>query len=234
MSPHTSVVVGTASDVPMVVDLVRDGPHGLVGGTSGSGQDRVPQDAARVAVPEQPPRRPVDRHRRLQGRRRPRRRAPAPPRRRRRDQPRHRAVPAHDRDAQGRVAPAPGPARLGRGEQPRLLPHGPSPPPRAAAAAPPDRRRRRVRRAAGQRGRARAAEGAGVDHPHRPRPRTQPAARHAELRGRLAGQIDANAGLRICLRVGKPAHSKAVLNSGHRRHDPRPLRRPGVRPLPRP
>ena len=38
MSPHTSVVVGTATDVPMVVDLVRDGPHGLVGGTSGSGK----------------------------------------------------------------------------------------------------------------------------------------------------------------------------------------------------
>ena len=38
ISPNTSVVVGTASDVPMVVDLVRDGPHGLVGGTSGSGK----------------------------------------------------------------------------------------------------------------------------------------------------------------------------------------------------
>ena len=69
----------------------------------GLGQDRVPEDAVRVAVPQQPSRRPVDRHRRLQGRRRPRRRPAAAPRRRRRDQPRHRAVQAHDRHAQGRV-----------------------------------------------------------------------------------------------------------------------------------
>ena len=37
-SPDTTAVVGSASDTPMVVDLVRDGPHGLVGGTSGSGK----------------------------------------------------------------------------------------------------------------------------------------------------------------------------------------------------
>ena len=38
VSPVTSVVVGAASDGPMMVDIVGDGPHGLIGGTSGSGK----------------------------------------------------------------------------------------------------------------------------------------------------------------------------------------------------
>ncbi len=38
MSPHMTATVGMASELPMYVDLVRDGPHGLIGGTSGSGK----------------------------------------------------------------------------------------------------------------------------------------------------------------------------------------------------
>ena len=38
IGPRTEVTVGMAANTPMKVDLVRDGPHGLVGGTSGSGK----------------------------------------------------------------------------------------------------------------------------------------------------------------------------------------------------
>ncbi len=38
ISPHTEVTVGMAANTPMRVDIVGDGPHGLVGGTSGSGK----------------------------------------------------------------------------------------------------------------------------------------------------------------------------------------------------
>ena len=38
MSPNMVATVGMAGDIPMHVDLVRDGPHGLIGGTSGSGK----------------------------------------------------------------------------------------------------------------------------------------------------------------------------------------------------
>ncbi len=38
ISPRTDVLVGVAAGTPMRIDLVRDGPHGLVGGTSGSGK----------------------------------------------------------------------------------------------------------------------------------------------------------------------------------------------------
>lgn len=37
-SPDSSAVIGDASGTPMSVDIVRNGPHGLVGGTSGSGK----------------------------------------------------------------------------------------------------------------------------------------------------------------------------------------------------
>ncbi len=37
-SPDSSAVIGDASGTPMTVDIVRNGPHGLVGGTSGSGK----------------------------------------------------------------------------------------------------------------------------------------------------------------------------------------------------
>ena len=37
-SPNSVATVGMSGDVPMRVDLVADGPHGLVGGTSGSGK----------------------------------------------------------------------------------------------------------------------------------------------------------------------------------------------------
>ena len=89
------------------------------------GQDRVPQDAVLRAGAEQPPRRPVDRHRRLQGWRRPRGDQAAAARDRRGHEPGHRAVQADDRAAQGRVDAPPGPARQRRGEQRRLVPPGP-------------------------------------------------------------------------------------------------------------
>ena len=38
IGPRTVVPVGAATGTTMIVDLVRDGPHGLVGGTSGSGK----------------------------------------------------------------------------------------------------------------------------------------------------------------------------------------------------
>ncbi|MEM9611491.1 MAG: FtsK/SpoIIIE domain-containing protein [Actinomycetota bacterium] len=37
-SPDSAAVIGDASGTPMSVDIVRNGPHGLVGGTSGSGK----------------------------------------------------------------------------------------------------------------------------------------------------------------------------------------------------
>ena len=38
VGPSTAVTVGSASGTPMTVDLVRQGPHGLVGGTTRSGK----------------------------------------------------------------------------------------------------------------------------------------------------------------------------------------------------
>ena len=38
MSPHMVATVGVASETTMHLDLVKDGPHGLIGGTSGSGK----------------------------------------------------------------------------------------------------------------------------------------------------------------------------------------------------
>src|SRR5699024_9967466 len=34
-------IVGTSADGPMVLDLVADGPHGLIGGTSGAGKSEL-------------------------------------------------------------------------------------------------------------------------------------------------------------------------------------------------
>ncbi|MEJ7720041.1 MAG: FtsK/SpoIIIE domain-containing protein [Ilumatobacteraceae bacterium] len=38
ISPYTVATVGMSSETPMYVDLIKDGPHGLIGGTSGSGK----------------------------------------------------------------------------------------------------------------------------------------------------------------------------------------------------
>ncbi len=40
-SPHSDIVIGVTADGPMAVDIVNDGPHGLVGGTSGSGKTEL-------------------------------------------------------------------------------------------------------------------------------------------------------------------------------------------------
>ena len=53
-------------------------------------------------------------------------------------------------------------------------------------------------------------------------------------RATCRAQIDANAGLRICLRVQQAGPLQGRAQLGHRGDDPRPLRRPGLRPLPRP
>ncbi len=38
MSPQTAATVGVSSDTPMMIDIAEHGPHGLVGGMSGSGK----------------------------------------------------------------------------------------------------------------------------------------------------------------------------------------------------
>lgn len=38
LSPQTAATIGVASDTPMVIDIAEHGPHGLVGGMSGSGK----------------------------------------------------------------------------------------------------------------------------------------------------------------------------------------------------
>ncbi len=38
LSPHTGAMVGVATDAPLRIDIADDGPHGLVGGMSGSGK----------------------------------------------------------------------------------------------------------------------------------------------------------------------------------------------------
>ncbi len=38
LSPSTAAVIGEAGDTPLVIDIARHGPHGLVGGMSGSGK----------------------------------------------------------------------------------------------------------------------------------------------------------------------------------------------------
>ncbi len=73
------------------------------------GQDGIPQDVPHRPLPRQPPRRPVDRHHRLQGGSGPRGGGPAPARHRPLHEQRHRLVPADRRAAQGRAGAAPGP-----------------------------------------------------------------------------------------------------------------------------
>jgi S-DNA-T family DNA segregation ATPase FtsK/SpoIIIE len=51
----TSFVLGTGYDGPLVLDLVRDGPHGLVAGTTGSGKSELLQSfVASLAVANRP------------------------------------------------------------------------------------------------------------------------------------------------------------------------------------
>ena len=214
MSPHTSVVVGTASDVPMVVDLVRDGPHGLVGGTSGSGKTEFlktllvslclnnhPDDLSIVIVDfkggvdhdaVRPLPHVVDVSTNLDI-----------------EQFRRTIVmlKAESRRRQDLLASAGASnldsyrmARRRRPELPAL--------PRLIVvvdefgellASEGGREQLRELESITRIGRALGLNLLLV---------TQ------NFEGALPAQIDANAGLRICLRVGKPAHSKAVLNSG--------------------
>ena len=218
----------------MVVDLVRDGPHGLVGGTSGSGKTEFlktlfvslclnnhPDDLSIVIVDfkggvdhdaVRPIPHVVDVATNLDI-----------------EQFKRTIVmlKAESRRRQDLLASA-GASNL---DSYRLARRSRA---RPAGAAAPARRRRRVRRAAGQRGRPRAAQGAGVDHPHRPRPRPQPAPRHAELRGQPAG---ADRRQRRAARLPAGAEAGALQGRAQLRRrgdDPRPLRRAGLRPLPRP
>ena len=123
--PAPVAILGAAADGVVEVDLVRDGPHALVAGTTGSGKSELLRTlVVSLAARCSPDRRRV-RARRLQGRFDVRRlRRPAPHRRRR-----HR--------------PRRPPGRAGAG-QPRCR----AAPPRAAAAIG---RRRRPRRAGGRR-----------------------------------------------------------------------------------
>ena len=102
---------------PFVVDLVADGPHGLVAGTTGSGKSELLRSLVVGLAVDAPARRAERRARRLQGRRRVRRLCRPAPHRRVRDRPRR--APRRARAAL--------PARRAR-------------PPRAG---PPRRRRRR-------------------------------------------------------------------------------------------
>ncbi len=214
MSPHTAVLVGTASDVPMVVDLVRDGPHGLVGGTSGSGKTEFlktllvslclnnhPDDLSIVIVDfkggvdhdaVRPLPHVVDVSTNLDI-----------------EQFRRTIVmlKAESRRRQDLLASAGASnldsyrmARRRRPELPAL--------PRLIVvvdefgellASEGGREQLRELESITRIGRALGLNLLLV---------TQ------NFEGALPAQIDANAGLRICLRVGKPAHSKAVLNSG--------------------
>ena len=223
------------ADVPMCVDLVADGPHGLVGGTSGSGKTEFLKTLFCRLCAQQPSRRPVDRDRRLQGRRRPRRgasRCPTSSTWR----PTSTSTSSSGRSSLLRAESMrrQEPARPRRRQQHRFVPGGPGRAARAAAAAAPPRGRRRVRRAARQRGRARAVEGARSRSPasdarsgctccSSPRTSRQPAP--ADRRQRRPAHLPARP-------EAGALQGRARLRGGG--DDQRPQRRARLRPVPRP
>lgn len=53
--PSTRVVLGAGSDGPVVVDLAKDGPHGLIAGTTGSGKSELLQTVVASLAVANPP-----------------------------------------------------------------------------------------------------------------------------------------------------------------------------------
>ena len=213
-SPNSVATVGMSGDVPMRVDLVADGPHGLVGGTSGSGKTEFlktlflslcvnnhPDDLSIVIVDFKGG---VD-HDGFPG---------AAPCHRRGHQPRPRTVRADGLAAAGRADATPGAARARRGQQ--LVSYRvaraerPELPPLPRLVVVVDEFGELL---ASEGGRERLKELESITRIGRA------LGLHLLLvtqnfENSLPPQIDANAGLRICLRVQKPSHSKAVLDSG--------------------
>ncbi len=107
----TTAVIGETCDGPFAVDLRRDGPHGLVAGTTGSGKSELPADPHRLARGRQPARRDDVRPHRLQGWRRVQGLREPPAHRRHGHRPGH--PPDHPRPGEPgrRAAPPRAPAR---------------------------------------------------------------------------------------------------------------------------
>ena len=214
ISPQTSAVVGTASDVPMVVDLVRDGPHGLIGGTSGSGKTELlktllvslclnnhPDDLSIVIVDfkggvdhdaVRPIPHVVDVATNLDI-----------------EQFRRTVVmlKAESRRRQDLLASA-GASNLDSYRAARR--HRPELPPLPRLLVVVDEFGELL---ASEGGREQLKELESITRIGRALGLNLLLVTQ-NFEGALPAQIDANAGLRICLRVGKPAHSKAVLDSG--------------------
>ena len=172
--PRPVTPLGVAVDGVLELDLVADGPHGLVAGTTGAGKSELLAHARRRPRGGRRPRPPHVRARRLQGRQRLRRLRPPPAHRRDRHRPRRRPRRAGAALPRGRAPPPGATAPRGGRRRPRRLParrRG------RRAAAPAGRRRRRVRHAEGRAARLRRRPRR--RRPARPQPRRAPRARDA-------------------------------------------------------
>ena len=85
--PAPVATIGWSGDGTVDVDLVRDGPHGLIAGTTGSGKSELLRTLVVAMAAEVSPDAPELRTRRLQGGRHVRHLRSAPSRRRRRHRP---------------------------------------------------------------------------------------------------------------------------------------------------
>ncbi len=174
--------IGAAANRPLEIDLVTDGPHGLLAGTTGAGKSELLRTmvvslAARVD-PEHLNYVLID----YKGGSAVRRLCRPPPCGRRRHRPRRAPRPPRPHLSRGRAAPPGASVTGGRGPGSPHLP-GAGPP---TATSPAAHRHRRVRRH-GQ-GAARVHGCSGGHRRPRPQPRRPPAAGHAAAGGGDQGQ----------------------------------------------
>ena len=111
--------LGVGSEGPVTIDLVRDGPHVLVAGTTGAGKSELLALARDRLGHNKFTGRPVLHPDRLQGRGCIRRLRPAAARGRVRHRPRRAIGPTRNRIAAGRAAPPRSPTGRGRSGRPR-------------------------------------------------------------------------------------------------------------------
>ena len=174
--------IGSAANRPLEIDLVTDGPHGLLVGHHRRREERAATDHGCLARRPGRPRAPQLRPHRLQGRQRVRRLCRPPPCGRRRHRPRRAPRPPRPHLSRGRAAPPGASVTGGRGPGSPHLP-GRRPP---TATSPAAHRHRRVRRH-GQ-GASRVHGCSGGHRRPRPQPRCPPAAGHTAAGGGDQGQ----------------------------------------------